>query len=99
MNNRIKTILTLVALLLGSANAYSKDALQVGERLNTNESLSSLDGRYRFILQGDGNLVLRNAAERHSGPVQPMAKGSAPEYARGRQLGAVYLSGIRGLVN
>lgn len=62
MNNRIKTILTLVALLLGSANAYSKDALQVGERLNTNESLSSLDGRYRFILQGDGNLVLRNAA-------------------------------------
>ncbi|MBK8971216.1 MAG: hypothetical protein IPM37_07520 [Hahellaceae bacterium] len=54
-------LLSLTLVLLSSV-ALAKDALLAGERLNANESLISLNGSYRFILQGDGNLVLRNAS-------------------------------------
>jgi hypothetical protein len=56
----LSTIATL--LLLGSASAFSKDTLIAGERLVANEYLQSLNGSYKLYLQGDGNLVLRNAA-------------------------------------
>lgn len=55
-------LLAATMLFLGSANAAAKDILYAGERLNQNEYLLSADGNYRFILQGDGNIVLRNAA-------------------------------------
>lgn len=39
------------------------DDLTSGHRLNAGEALVSLNGQYRFALQTDGNLVLRNAAD------------------------------------
>lgn len=54
-------IVAATILCMGSANALAKDVLYAGERLYANEYLLSTDGNYRFILQGDGNLVLRNA--------------------------------------
>ncbi|MGE5453125.1 MAG: hypothetical protein ACM3VZ_14935 [Acidobacteriota bacterium] len=38
------------------------DDLLSGQRLNVGESLVSLNDQYRFSLQSDGNLVLRNAS-------------------------------------
>lgn len=38
----------------------SSNSLQQGERLNSNEYLESDNGNYRFYLQTDGNLVLRD---------------------------------------
>jgi len=35
-----------------------KDTLAEGERLNVNEQLTSADGRYRAVLQSDGNFVV-----------------------------------------
>lgn len=49
-------------VLMGSGNVFAKDTLQLNERLAVNEYLQSNNGSYRFYLQGDGNLVLRNAA-------------------------------------
>ena len=52
----------LLLLLLGSTSAFAKDTLNLGESLTLNQYLQSNNGSYRFHLQGDGNLVLRNAA-------------------------------------
>ncbi len=49
-------------LLTASASAFSKDTLTVGEQLGANEYLQSNNGNYRLYMQGDGNLVLRDAA-------------------------------------
>jgi hypothetical protein len=49
-------------LLLGSVSAFAKDTLYAGERLAANEYLQSNNGSYKLYFQGDGNLVLRNAA-------------------------------------
>lgn len=62
MKPTVASIWAFAALLLSSVTVFAKDTLLVGERLNAKESLVSLSGSYRFILQGDGNLVLRNAA-------------------------------------
>ena len=55
---------TLGAALLwaASVSAFAKDALNVGEQLAANEYLQSNNRSYRLHLQGDGNLVLRDAA-------------------------------------
>lgn len=61
---RRSIVLTLTATLLSlcSALALAKDTLFANERLTSNQYLESANGQYRFWLQGDGNLVLRNAA-------------------------------------
>lgn len=38
----------------------STNSLQVGKQLNLNQYITSSNASYRFYLQGDGNLVLRN---------------------------------------
>ena len=38
----------------------TKDILYEGEQLNVNESLVSSNGRYKLVLQGDGNMVIYN---------------------------------------
>ena len=62
MTRRFWQLLATGMLLVGSVVANAKDTLLSGERLLTNEYLQSANGQYRFWLQGDGNLVLRNAA-------------------------------------
>ncbi|MBK7004829.1 MAG: hypothetical protein IPH37_06475 [Burkholderiales bacterium] len=49
-------------LLLGSVSAFAKDTLNTNEQLLANQYLQSLNGSYKLYLQGDGNVVLRNAA-------------------------------------
>lgn len=61
MREHFCVALTTTLMLIGSAYANAKDTLFVGENLRSNESLQSANGSYRFHLQGDGNLVLRNA--------------------------------------
>lgn len=41
-----------------SVQAAQRDTLKVGEQLYTNEQLTSSNGGFRLIMQGDGNLVL-----------------------------------------
>jgi hypothetical protein len=62
MKQRTWLIFAAALLLIGSAYASAKDTLNSGERLNPNEYLLSANGSYRLYLQGDGNVVLRNAA-------------------------------------
>lgn len=42
----------------------TKDVLYEGETLNVGESLISSDGRYKLVLQGDGNMVIYNGSNR-----------------------------------
>lgn len=49
-------------LLLGSVSAFAKDTLNTNEKLLANQYLQSNNGSYKLYLQGDGNVVLRNAA-------------------------------------
>ena len=62
MRRITEVFITTLLLLLGSASAFAKDTLSVDESLTLNQYLESGNGSYRFYLQGDGNLVLRNAA-------------------------------------
>lgn len=62
MRRLIELAVAATLLLLGSVGAFAKDTLSVGERLQANEYLQSNNGSYRLYMQGDGNLVLRNAA-------------------------------------
>jgi hypothetical protein len=62
MRHRIWPMFAAMLLLFASAFASAQDTLLAGQRLNSDERLTSANGSYRFILQGDGNLVLRNAA-------------------------------------
>ena len=50
----------------GGDSPSGTNSLSVGEQLNANEYLASADGNYRFYLQGDGNLVLRDWSTRDS---------------------------------
>ncbi|MDX1693606.1 MAG: DNRLRE domain-containing protein [Ketobacteraceae bacterium] len=50
----------------GGDSATGTNAMAVGERLYNNEYLVSSNGLYRFYLQGDGNLVLRDWQTRAS---------------------------------
>ena len=54
------TILILSALLvfLTGATTYARDTLNPGETLRRGDNLTSSNGRYRLIMQHDGNLVL-----------------------------------------
>ncbi len=45
-------------VVLGHAAAYAGDKLGMGEELKRGDYLKSANGRYRLILQRDGNLVL-----------------------------------------
>lgn len=60
LRNRLWLMLISVFLMAGSCIANAKDSLLTNEALRSNEYLASANGAYRFYLQGDGNLVLRN---------------------------------------
>jgi D-mannose binding lectin len=62
MRRMIEVLMATLLLLLGSASAFAKDTLNLNESLVLDQYLQSTNGSYRFYLQGDGNLVLRNAA-------------------------------------
>jgi hypothetical protein len=62
MRRSIALTVTATLLSLCSALVLAKDTLLANERLTSNQYLESANGQYRFWLQGDGNLVLRNAA-------------------------------------
>ncbi|MBK9347196.1 MAG: hypothetical protein IPN06_12665 [Burkholderiales bacterium] len=62
MRRIIQLTLTAMLLLLGSVSAFAKDTLNTNEQLLANQYLQSLNGSYKLYLQGDGNVVLRNAA-------------------------------------
>jgi hypothetical protein len=62
MRQIFKFTITASLLALASVSAFAKDTLKAGERLASNQYLQSLNGSYKLYLQGDGNLVLRNAA-------------------------------------
>lgn len=42
----------------------TRDALYEGEQLNVGESLVSSNGRYKLVMQGDGNLVIYNGSNK-----------------------------------
>ena len=60
MRQIIKIVISTLLLLLGSSTAFARDTLNVDDKLVINEYLQSNNGSYRFYLQGDGNLVVRN---------------------------------------
>ena len=62
MRRLIQLTLTASLLLLGSVSAFAKDSLNINEQLLANQYLQSNNGSYKLYMQGDGNLVLRNAA-------------------------------------
>ncbi|GAA3946285.1 hypothetical protein [Allohahella marinimesophila] len=66
MTNRFGLWQIALLLMLTSHLAQAANTLNVGERLTSDEYLSSDNGKYRFYLQGDGNLVLRDWATRES---------------------------------
>lgn len=63
------------------------DTMQVGQVLNPGTTLTSANGRYRFIYQGDGNLVL------YDGGAAPWASGT-----NGRGTGVCIMQGDGNLV-
>lgn len=48
------------AASLASEAPTSSNSLQIGKQLGPDQYISSSNGTYRFYLQGDGNLVVRN---------------------------------------
>ena len=54
--------LAIAWFALCPALALAADTLGVNQSLRADQALTSSDGRYVFKLQGDGNLVLRNAS-------------------------------------
>ncbi len=62
MRPTVKLLLAAAPLLFASLNAFSKDTLNFNEGLLANQYLQSNNGSYKLYLQGDGNVVLRNAA-------------------------------------
>ena len=63
------------------------DSMQPGQVLNPGNSLTSADGRFRFVYQGDGNLVL------YQGNQAPWASGT-----NGRGVGVCVMQGDGNLV-
>jgi cytochrome c peroxidase len=59
MPNKLGFVLTSLIFILGVDYAYAADRLKVNEKLSQSQFLESSNGAYRFNLQGDGNLVLR----------------------------------------
>ncbi len=56
----------LVLCALSAQLSMAADTLAVGQRLQLNQYLESNNGKYRFYLQSDGNLVLRDWATRNA---------------------------------
>lgn len=54
-------IIANIAMAFQQKEFESKPSMQPGEVLNPDQSITSANGRYRFIYQGDGNLVLYDA--------------------------------------
>lgn len=50
-----------MACVVLSVSAHAADTLSANQSLYASQLLKSSDGRYTFNMQGDGNLVLRNA--------------------------------------
>lgn len=59
---RILAPMSLVWVGICPLIAHAADSLATGQSLAANQALRSSDGRYTFNMQGDGNLVLRNAS-------------------------------------
>lgn len=59
---RVLAPLGIVWLSMSPLMALAGDTLAVNQSLSINQNLTSSDGRFKFWLQGDGNLVLRNAS-------------------------------------
>jgi hypothetical protein len=59
---RVVTPLSFAWLCLCPLLAHAGDTLSAGQILIANQTLTSSDGRYTFNVQGDGNLVLRDAS-------------------------------------
>jgi cytochrome c peroxidase len=57
--NKLWLVLTSLIFILGLSFAYAAETLQVNEQLSQGQYLESSNGAFRFNLQGDGNLVLR----------------------------------------
>ena len=57
-------ILSTALLVLSQATAYADDKLNSGESLRRGDSLTSANGRYKLLMQKDGNLVLYGPGNR-----------------------------------
>ncbi len=57
---KLRIVALLVASILLANAAYAADSLATGATLAPNQYLESANKTYRFYLQGDGNLVLRD---------------------------------------
>ncbi len=53
--------LALTLLIASTVSATAADRLYSGQSLSPGQSLVSSNGRYRLVLQGDGNLVIYTA--------------------------------------
>ena len=73
--------------VLPTGPAAQGDDMQPGEVLNPDQSITSANGRYRFIYQGDGNLVLYDGG-------QPLWASATD----GRSVGACIMQGDGNLV-
>ncbi len=54
--------MSLLSSVVLSVSAHAADTLSPGQSLTAGQALTSSNGQYKFTMQGDGNLVLRNAA-------------------------------------
>ncbi|GAA3626734.1 hypothetical protein [Microlunatus ginsengisoli] len=72
---------------LPSGPTATGDTMQPGQVLNPGNSITSADGRFRFVYQGDGNLVL------YQGNQAPWASGT-----NGRGVGVCVMQGDGNLV-
>jgi hypothetical protein len=52
------SLATFSVVMNYASYAYAKDTLQTGEQLQSGQSLASNNGCFKFVMQGDGNLVL-----------------------------------------
>lgn len=59
---RVLTPLSIAWIGIFPLYALAADTLSANQSLAANQKLTSSDGRYTFNVQGDGNLVLRNAS-------------------------------------
>ncbi len=64
-------------MLLCSFHANAQDTLQASQQLKANQSLNSANGSYRFILQGDGNVVLYTSAKKALWSSKTVGKGGS----------------------
>ena len=62
LTTRMSFVVLMAVSPLAAAFTNGSDRLLANDYMTSNQYLASTDGRFRFYLQGDGNLVLRNSA-------------------------------------